>query len=446
MTETVYQDEISLRELYLILRRNLWLIALVTVLVGAATFLFLQAQPPSFEAEATTLVTPPPIQVQSPENISFRPGGEVSFEAYETLARSRPVVEAALAAVPEAGVSYRDFGGSVNMLIGPQQATQSGPLAVTHRVRHRDAGLAARLSNAWAEAALEAVQTSLLASLEPISERTAAEIEALRADLQASEESLRAFRVSDQGETLSTLLTAVNERLANLEREQALLEQQLAADRAGVELLLSSEAAPGAALDAESLATALEVLQSQQALASPATEDQEAATRLGKLAALLRSLPDDTLEGSLTRLLNQADLRERLVGIAANEAALEQLAEQRRTFEVQASDLQARIAELEAERIQLEREQLLAESAYTDVVTLQPIINYVRQITPANARMLNEATVPEAPVAPRPLLGTAIALLVAALLSTLFVFLREAVRPPAEAPLKAPSVTPPGPL
>ena len=51
---------------------------------------------------------------------------------------------------------YRDFGGSVDRLIGPQQPTQSGPLAVTHRVRHRDAGLAARLTNAWAEAALEA--------------------------------------------------------------------------------------------------------------------------------------------------------------------------------------------------------------------------------------------------------------------------------------------------
>jgi uncharacterized protein involved in exopolysaccharide biosynthesis len=55
-------------------------------------------------------------------------------------------------------------------------------------------------------------------------------------------------------------------------------------------------------------------------------------------------------------------------------------------------------------------------------------------ITPANARILNEATVPDAPVAPRVLLGTAIAVILAAILATVFVFLREAVRPPPTTP------------
>lgn len=455
-------DEISLRDLYLVLRRNLPLIVLVALAAGLAAFLLARLSPQQFEAQSTTLVAPPPVQIEGAQNITFRPNAEVSFQAYRTLAESRPVIEAALAEVPEAALSYAEFGGSVELLIGSQQASQGAPLAVVHRVRHPDPEVAARLANAWANRSLAAVQEALLASLAPISERTQAELERLRAQLSRAEEAYAAFQAQDQSSVLQALLSESARRLAELERERARLELDNAAREARAQLILASEGGGGAVLDADGLATALERLAEERqgeqleglsaqaealsgalnalapgAEADPATlfplpevpdaADADAET-LRRLAALLRDQPAGT-EASLTWLLSQDELRRDLLAIAANRAELGQLAAQQEGARGRAAELRRQLTQLELERTQLERERSSARTAFDNVVALQPIIDYVTTITPANARVLNEAAVPTRPVAPRPLLAAAIAVVVAGVLMVLFVFLREAVRP-----------------
>ncbi len=466
MSESPYQDEISLRDLYLILRRNLlFILALVTV-AGLATFFIARLLPTLYEAESATLVTPQPIQLQSAENLSFRPSNDVSFEAYQTLAQSRPVIEATLAALPEAGLSYRDFGGEVEVLIGPQQPDQSAPLSVIHRVRHQEPELASRLANTWAEQTLEAVRNALLASLEPISERTREEIAGLRQDLEATEAAYETFQAEDQGGTLQALLGAATQRLTELERNRARLERQQAADEARAELLLAFGPAAGPGSSAEALAAALEALGVQQTtarLGDLAAQDEALGEQLGRenpsapptpeppgealdaaalerLAALLRSLPEGAPEANLLELLNQAELRARVVELAAAEAELGRLAAQQAAFEAQAAALREEIARLERIRTRLERERTNARLAFENVVALQPFIDYLTSITPLSARILNEAAVPETPVAPRPLLATTVAIALVGVLAVLFVFLREAVRgplPKARAPQRS---------
>lgn len=454
-------DELSLRDLYLVLRRNLLLIVVVVAAAGLATFFLTRLNPQQFEAQSTTLVTPPPFQIEGADNITFRPNADVSFQAYRTLAESRPVIEAALAEVPEAGLTYAEFGGSVEMLIGPQQPNQSAPLAVVHRVRHHEPEIAARLANAWASHSLAAVQEALLASLAPISERTQAEVERLRGDLRSAEEAYEAFQAQDQSSVLQLLLTENARRQAELERARARLERDNAARLARAQLLLASDGGEGAVLDADGLAAALEQLAEERqgeqleglsAQAEALSEavnalapgsERDAATPLSlpeapagaddaealrRLAAILRDQPAGT-EASLARLLAQDQLRRDLLAIAANRAELGQLAAQQDSDQRQAADLRRQLAQFELERTRLERERTSARTAFENVGALQPIIDYVTTITPANARVLNEAAVPSRPLAPRPLLAAAIAVVVAGVLMVLFVFLREAVRP-----------------
>jgi uncharacterized protein involved in exopolysaccharide biosynthesis len=61
------------------------------------------------------------------------------------------------------------------------------------------------------------------------------------------------------------------------------------------------------------------------------------------------------------------------------------------------------------------------------VVALQPIIAYVTELAPTNARVLSQASIPTETVGPRRLLITALAVVIVGMLAVLFVFLRDAV-------------------
>lgn len=97
-------DEISLRDLYVIIKRAFVPAVIISLIVGAATFAYFSFQPKTYTAEATTVVTP---LLAEP---SFRLGGEtlrvasgttVSYEAYEAIAFSRRVLNEVLNAIPE---------------------------------------------------------------------------------------------------------------------------------------------------------------------------------------------------------------------------------------------------------------------------------------------------------------------------------------------------------
>lgn len=178
MNESPQSDEISLRELYLVLRRGLPLIVAVVAVAGLSAFAVMSLRPNLYEAESTVLIIPSPVRAPGPTNLPFNPVNDISYETYQTLANSRPVLDAAVSRLPQAGISDDELRrqGRLVRLMGPQRPDQVVPLSVTHVVQHTDPALAAALADAWAESTLEAVHSALLENLKLVGAATTAEL------------------------------------------------------------------------------------------------------------------------------------------------------------------------------------------------------------------------------------------------------------------------------
>ncbi|MEZ4608323.1 MAG: hypothetical protein R2865_16430, partial [Deinococcales bacterium] len=92
-------NEISLRELYLVLRRALPVIFLVGFTLAVIVLVLASLRPESYEAQSITIISPSSIEVKNPSGVIFNPQNNVTFEAYQALAYSSPVIEATLAEV-----------------------------------------------------------------------------------------------------------------------------------------------------------------------------------------------------------------------------------------------------------------------------------------------------------------------------------------------------------
>jgi uncharacterized protein involved in exopolysaccharide biosynthesis len=399
-------DEISLRDVYLMLRKGLPLIITVAVIAGVLAFIVSSLLPKIYEAQATVLISPPPVQVQGTRNLNFRPSSEVSLEAYETLAQSRGVLEDAAQQV-DTTMSYAALSGTVQQLIGPQRPDQVVPLLVAHTVRNKDPEKAAQLATAWANASLKTVQNSLFANLQPISKTTDEALVPLKSRLEAAQDNLKAFEARDNSSALQATLDRLSQLIADaktgvLSRSQLSLEQS----SESTDFLTGTLASPN-------------VFSSEFSLSSSVNLEQEIAAT----EATLNSL---RVQGETKTLIGQQAYLEGLK--KRREVLMSQLSEYEQAY----ASVQQELASLSKERRVLELELKNAEEAYQSIVALQPMISYVTNINPANARLLSQASVPVNAVAPRRLLNTALATVLAGLLTLVFVFLREAVRAPIE--------------
>ncbi|HEX7022229.1 MAG TPA: Wzz/FepE/Etk N-terminal domain-containing protein [Trueperaceae bacterium] len=393
-------EEMSFRDLYLVLRRGMPLILSVAAIAGILAFVVSSLLPPVYQAESTTLVAPPPVRIQGGD-LTFAPLVDVSFESYQTLAQSRPVLEATLKRVPGTGLSPAELLGmsELEKLLGTDRQNQSVPLSVTHRVRAKDPALAAKLADAWAVSTLETVKSSLLDNLSPANEATGAEVERLRSQLREAEQAWSDFQARDNSALLQTRLNQLNELIASAE--------------AGYTLQGDAEAEPGT--DPGGVLAGL-------GLSNRINLPQEiAATR-----AALEALPRESDR--------RAALAARLAGLQARSELLPQQLQNYRTTYKQ---VQQELAALTLERSQLERKLDEATEAYQQVIRLEPTISYITELAPTNARMLSRASVPVGPSGPRRLLNTALAVALGGMLALVFVFIREAVSEGGEAPLPA---------
>ena len=429
MNETPHNsDEISLRDLYLILKRGMPLIVVIALAVGLAAFVLTSLMAPTYEAESTTLINPSPVRVEGPGNLRFNPSNEVSFEAYETLATSRPVLESALERVPRADLSPRQLlgMGSIDKLLGADRPEQMAPLSVTHTVRSTDPELAATLADAWAEASLETVRESLLAGLGPVNAATLREIARLQEELEAAEATWRTFQEEDRGailearsDNLTERIAAGEARLDELDRDITSLQARLDTVRQRLDQAAGQEAPR---LDEDASRALIEALNVSRAAGAI---DGGVASRIEFL--LQRGAADEQLFG----ILDRNELGSLEVSLAGRQAERDRLAGQLEDYQRQIGLLLEEIAELDERRTQLERTVSTARAAYDDVIALQPIITYVTELAPVNARFLSQASVPTEPTGPRRTLNTVLATVIAGMLALLFVFLREAVAAPA---------------
>jgi uncharacterized protein involved in exopolysaccharide biosynthesis len=388
-------DEISLRDVYLIFRKGLPLIFILSLAAGALAFIVSSFLPKVYEAEATVLISPPAVNVEGTPNLSFRPSSEVSFEAYETLAESRGVKgEAAQSIDPE--LTYLDINGTVQELIGPQGAGQSAPLLVAHTVQDTDPERAAQFADAWANTTLRAVQNSLFANIEPINDVTVQTLEPLRTTLETAQGALEYFEASDNSDALQATLNS--------------LSQLIAATRSGV---ITTQQV--------SLAQTGEIPQGRDPISLESTLDSSTRVNLEQEIA--------AQEAYIASLGPNATAQDR-AELAALQARQDLLEDQLAAYEQEFQQTRRALAGLERQRRELESGLENAEEAYQSVLRLQPMIAYVSELSPTNARILSSAdtSIPSEPVGPNRLLNTALAVVIVGLLTLVFVFLREAVR------------------
>ena len=397
-------DEVSLRDLYLVLLRGLPLVLLLALVSGGVSYYLNAQRRPVYAAESTVLVTPPPIQIEGDEELSFSPINEVSFQTYETLARSQLVLNDAAARVRSAGdpegSASNDAGqvggevdpavlaslGTLRQLIGPQRVGDVAPLAVIHRVRNGDPERAAQLADAWAQSTLAAVRESLFSSLRPVDEATTQEVRQLQRNVEAVEARVQEFAAEDNGPLLEAELEGLTRQLIDGRERQGELTREIAAAEARVQALQeqlggtvpnTDGATGGATLEP----TLLNVLAAREALADT-RRNMQTQTRF---------IPSAQLDRAFEAALAESDTLSALLD--CNEDDLVGLAQT--LYAESLRPLEGALAE--AQRAAQRRAQAQAQGALE-----LALLGYASAQTAQNAVAQNPATQPTQPSAETP--------------------------------------------
>ncbi len=399
----VASDEISLRELYLVLRRRApWIVA-AAVLAGVVAFAALSLRAPSYVAEATTIVARAPISVELGTGLSFRPEIDLTFDTYQTLAFSRSVLEAVLPFVPGSDVARLREALTLERVAG--LATQpSSVLAVTHRVRGRDPGQGAAAANAWAEATIANVRRLLLENLDAVEAITGDGLSRARAGLEAAEAELEAYREAAAFELLRLQVGISARGAGGVET------------RVGGTLDLAIEALEE---DLRKNRIARQRIEAEIRTFGARAEEAGGELEVVLLAAPMVTLP---LAGAIASLEAQAHAL-----VVEEQAIREELAQ---LIEARAA---AGAAFVEASTVmaRLERAVAASRTVVVSLEAIEPSVAYVAQIAPSGARMLSESVVPSEPEPRRRGLVALLAVVVVAFAGMVLALLAEAVREPS---------------
>ena len=388
-------DEISLRELYLVVRRHALVIVAFAASVALLVFVVVALRPASFEAEATTAVVRAPISVQQESGLAFRPELDVSYDTYRTLAFSRGVFDRVVAAVPGAGLSSSEMRDAVSLERLAGAANQpTSLLAVAHRARRGDPQIAAELATAWATVTIETVRTLLNDNLDAIERITIDEVASAGRALEAADQDLRELREAQDGISDQRRLTNLQARLNDVEVRADEIERSLRSREA----------------EAASLATRV--------------------AEHGDEFVVLSDSPDVALTVAGSIWATEARL-------AALEAELEIVESQRERLRAEIAALSSRVVRYQSDLERLTRRVDQAQRGYTTLANIEPTVAYVAQLAPTGARVLAEAAVPNRPAARNTVVTTVLAGVVAGFVALGLVLLREAVRDPV-APRAAP--------
>ncbi len=217
-------DEISLRELYLVLRRGFPRIVGATALVGLLAFLFLSTRPEQFKSEAVVVYEAPPVSVRGGDAFAASLVSAFSFDAYEALAFDRLRLADVLAAVPEVDWTVDRFFEYTSL--ERRSATNAEALTVVHAVQSATPELAARVAQAWADVTAEAVRETIrgrVADSRTVSDRVAE----LLSELEAAEVALSSFAALDEAPEMRAREAALIQRLQDLDGRRAVVLVEL---------------------------------------------------------------------------------------------------------------------------------------------------------------------------------------------------------------------------
>ncbi len=380
-------EEISLRELYLILRRRSLWIVLAAALAALATYGYMSTRPATYLAEATTVVARPPIEVDLGTNLRFRPEVSVSFDTYSTLAFSRGALEAVLPFHERDTVAALEDVLSLERVAGT--ATQPTTfLAVVHRVRSADPEAAAASVTAWVEATIATVRSLMLESLDTVELITGEALALARTRVRDSEAALERHRAEAAAESLRSRLSGMDVHVVELEHAALTLARAISARSAERDAFARQRDEVG-----------------------------------GDLGVVLVDAPEVVvdLDGAVRSLEARIDALR-----GERELVFDQLHE----LGAQRGHLAGALADATVRTAELERGVREARQTLEMLAALDPNVAYVAQLAPSGVRVLSAATA----ASTEPRRSVLVALLAGAV--TLFVgvvlaLVAEAVRSPS---------------
>ena len=379
------EDEVSLRELYLIFRRGIpWTIG-AALLAGALAFALTWQRTSVFETNAVVLVSALPVEGEPSEEVqrlSLNQSGALPFEAYRELAMSEAVLRDALSRVPGADLNAAQLraAGRLRETTRPNRTGEDAPLVVTHTLSLPDPERAAALADAWAQSTVAAVHRLRSATLAEIEEATGVTAAQREEALQSAETQLQNFQAQNRGDLTAARTDGLTAELVEGERELRALSRRIDASRARLETLRAQR-------QTNTPSSVADVQREEVSLSGLLAEQESLRAQLQRV--------EETLQAQPTAESGQRG-RELLRAVERAQVAFQTV-----------SDARTRAA-------------------------------YLRELVPSTAQLLDRASVPGAPTDTPGASRIVLAALAGALLATLLIFLRAAVTPP-QTPTPRPS-------
>lgn len=430
-----YEDELSLRDLVLLLRRKqrwIWLFTFLSLLVGAV-YAFVIAKP-VYESSAVLSVSPLKVKAQLEEKIQLQQRGLLTFEGLKALAFSQENLARTLELARKNSASWPESWEGLDeaallarlqekLSLANKTAKTASPgepptLIAVQKARAGDPALAAALANAWAKVTAQMVNDLPARQLKANLRALAEQIEPAESAYRAAQEAWRAFKARDERDAWKTELKKNEVRIAEIASRLASIPTELKIRQAVI-----------AALRRELASTPEKLILRSALVANPLAEAAafELEPRLGALRNL--AMQNETINPTYIDAKRKLqELSVQVARIQREQAALQ--AELKERTE-RAAELRKRIADAQAEAERLSENLRLTKETYLALKQKQTDLKIeLASLQNSLAQVLSPAyPIPE-PVAPRKMLILALSGFLGLMVGVFAAFLSAALEPP----------------
>lgn len=390
--QVVGSDEISIRDLYLTFRAGLVFIVIVSLACAVAALLVVNSRGTTYTTSATVSVSPPPVGTSALTGLDLSIPVGIDLETYRAIAFDSTTLGAVAMELNDHPVDPERLRSATIELMGqlelsprPPASQLRGHVTVDHVVTSGpdvdELSMAAEIATTWATTTAAAVAELLTIPMDEALASLAEEITVRKVVFDEASGAWAEFLGIDERRSLNGRLDALTELDG--------------AQRARVTELAGSVAAADARVEA--LGDALVQRDAPVDSASQLVDEQMVFWR-GERSAL------------------QAEL-DHLMSVLAQTS-------------VDAESLRGRLTDLEARAAALQRDLATASTDYYRVASALPTLQLQRRLVMDSARVTLSAPMSLLPEPRGRLVAVIASAAVGALIGTVLVFLRAAVREP----------------
>ena len=406
-------DDIKLHEVFRLILRRKWMIAGVVALSFGAVLVYNQTVIPVYQATATVRVEP-----TAQQTLPFRGSGEdpgrydylvTQLEVLKSRALATKTVERIAQMPADKGLPREEaqrIVGSVNA--APRKTVSGDSRVVNISVRAKNPTYAALVANAHAQTYVDQNLENLREGSREASEWLSARIAELKREVNATQETLQAYRENKDAVSLEDRSNIVVAKLTQVSAATVEAEVDLRAKKPIYDQLLELEKR-NAPLDT------LTPIQTNASLQAKKADLEKLRQERAKMSAdLLPTHPemlkiDETIR-SQNQLVNTET--QKIVDSIKSEYFAAQTKRDLLQTDVQKQN--AEVLELSRKGIgysALERDATTVKQIFDTVMTRLRETELSGELPSNNIHILDLAEVPGEPVSPRPLLNIALALL-----------------------------------